>query len=238
MADVSPRPNQPNPDGRVAAQPIPLLGDASQLRRREEQVVTRGKVVAIYYMLKVNGILRHGRSPLWNDPPLEYLHGSGQVIAGLEKALEGRRVGESFEVVIPPEEAYGPRRKELQQKVALEDLRAALGLKKVEEGLVFQGRTEDGRVETFMVTEVLEDEGMVLVDANHPLAGMELTFQVEVVGIREPTEEEARRGYVSPHIARSGTHGRTGWAHRPGADLSDREEFRELFDHEGEEEYR
>lgn len=231
MVDRLPTPN-PNPDGRGTAQPIFLLGDVGQLRRRDEQVVTRGKVVAIYYMLKVNGILRHGRSPLWNDPPLEYLHGSGQVIPGLEKALEGRRVGESFKVVLPPEEAYGPRRRELQQKVPIDDLRAALGLKKIEEGLVFQGRTEDGRVETFMVTEVLEDEGMALVDANHPLAGMELVFEVDVVGIREPTEEEARRGFVAPHPAGSGTHGRRGWVHRPGADLSDRDELHDFEDWE------
>lgn len=186
----------------------------------QEQVVTHGKVVAIYYMLKVNGVLRHGRSPLWNDPPLEYLHGSGQLIPGLEKALEGRRVGERFEVLIPPEEAYGPRRKELQQKVPLEALRAALGLKKIEEGLVFHGRTEDGRIETLMVTEVLEDEGMVLVDANHPLAGMELVFEIEVVGIREPTEEERQRGHVTPPVASAGTLGRSNWLHRPAADLS------------------
>ncbi len=225
-----------SPDGKVTRQPVFLLTDIGQLR--QEQVVTRGKVVAIYYMLKVNGVLRHGRSPLWNDPPLEYLHGSGQLIPGLEKALEGRRVGESFEVVIPPEEAYGPRRKELQQQVPLEDLRAALGVKKVEEGLVFYGRTEDGRLETFMVTEVLEDEGTALVDGNHPLAGMELVFEVEVVGIREPTEEELRRGYVDPHHHTVGSAGRPSWRHRPGADLSDREEFRELFEHEGEEDHR
>jgi len=77
------RPPAPNPDGRVQGhrQPVFLLTDIGQLRQAE-QVVTKGKVVAIYYMLKVNGILRHGRSPLWNDPPLEYLHGSGQIIPG------------------------------------------------------------------------------------------------------------------------------------------------------------
>jgi len=217
---VGPLPN-PSPDGQVTAQPVMWLGNARKLR--EEEVVTRGKVVAIYYMLKVNGILRHGRSPLWNDPPLEYLHGSGQVIPGLEKALEGRRVGEKFEVRVPPEEAYGPRRRELQQKVPLEELRAALGIKRLEEGMVFQGRTEDGRVETFMVSEALEDEGMVLVDANHPLAGMELVFEVEVVGIREPTEEEVQRGFVSPLVARASGWG--SWSHRPSPYLSDREDL-------------
>ncbi len=221
----------PSPDGRVTSQPVLWLGDARKLR--EEEAVTKGKVVAIYYMLKVNGILRHGRSPLWNDPPLEYLHGSGQVIPGLEKALEGRRVGEKFEVRVPPEEGYGPRRRELQQKVPLEDLRAALGVKKLEEGMVFQGRTEDGRVETFMITEILEEEGMVVVDGNHPLAGMELVFEVEVVGIREPTEEEARRGFVSPLAARASGWG--GWTHRPSPYLSDREDLDDHEDFDGEE---
>lgn len=184
-------------------------------------VVTQGKVVAMYYTLKVNGVLRHGRLPFWNDPPLEYLHGSGQVIAGLQKALEGRALGERFAVTIPPEEAYGTRRRELQQKVPLEELRVALGLKKIEEGLLFQGRAEDGRVESFMVTEVRENEGWALVDGNHPLAGMELTFEVEVVGIREPTEEESRLGFVSPMAARASGWG--GWAQRPSPYLSKRE---------------
>ena len=110
--------------------------------------------------------------------PLEFAVGSGMVIAGFDKAVEGMAVGESKSVKIPPEEAYGPRHEQLVQEVpksALpDDIAPAVGMQ-------LQGKSADGQVMNLVVTDVGEAE--ITVDANHPLAGEELTFDIELVEI-------------------------------------------------------
>lgn len=110
--------------------------------------------------------------------PLEFALGSGQVIAGLDKAVQGMAVGENKSVRIEAEEAYGPREEQLVQDVpksALpEDIQPAVGMP-------LQARGPDGQAMTLVVTAVAEES--ITVDANHPLAGKALNFDIELVKI-------------------------------------------------------
>ena len=145
--------------------------------------VGAGKHVTINYTLRTNGAIRHIRSAVWGDQPLEYVHGSGRLLPALERALEGKVEGERFVATLPPEEAYGERDKALQQRVPAEEFG---GADQVEAGMCFLAQSEDGRrAENVMITEVNEEAGFVVVDTNHPLAGMTLEFDVTVVAVRD-----------------------------------------------------
>ena len=145
--------------------------------------VGAGKYVTINYTLRTNGAIRHIRSAVWGDEPLEYEHGGGRLLPALQRALEGKAEGERFVVTLPPEDAYGERDKALQQRVPAEQFG---GVDQVEPGMCFLAHSEDGlRVENVMITEVNEENGYVIVDTNHPLAGMTLEFDVTVVAVRE-----------------------------------------------------
>ncbi len=122
--------------------------------------------------------------------PLAYLHGGGNIIPGLEKALTGKIKGDSLEVSVAPEEAYGESRPELVQVV---NKAAFQGVDKVEAGMMFETQSPDGAVQRIMVKNVEGDE--VTIDGNHPLAGVPLNFAVEIVEVREATEEEIAHGH-------------------------------------------
>lgn len=146
--------------------------------------ISKNKVAGIHYTLK-NGqgeILdtSDGREPLY------YLHGAGNLIIGMEEGLEGKNAGDKFSLKISPEKGYGELDPDMIQKVP----RSAFGDQEVRPGMKFS--TNQGGVVT--VTEVgLEN---VTVDANHPLAGVELNFEVEVMEVREATSEEISHGHV------------------------------------------
>lgn len=123
--------------------------------------------------------------------PLNYLHGAGNIIPGLETALAGKAAGSSLQVKIPPEEAYGEVMDQLIDTVPME---AFQGVESVEPGMAFEARQADGTARRIVVTEVAGDE--VTVDANHPLAGVELNFDVEVVEVREASDEEIQHGHA------------------------------------------
>jgi peptidylprolyl isomerase len=112
------------------------------------------------------------------DEPLEFTLGEGQLIPGFEQAVLGMKVGESKTVTIPVDQAYGPHREELVQIVPREQLPEDL---KPEVGLQLQSTRSDGEVMVVTVTEV--SETTITVDANSPLAGKDLTFEIELVGI-------------------------------------------------------
>lgn len=159
-----------------------------------ELSVATGRVVAITYTLSTNDTVRHVRSELWGDRPFEYLHGAGNIIPGLERALEGRLPGDHFSISIPPAEAYGERDRALQQRVPVDLLG---GMDRLQPGMRFMATSEDGaHAETLLLTDVEEDEQMAVLDANHPLAGMTLQFEVSVVAVREATDEERARGRI------------------------------------------
>lgn len=122
--------------------------------------------------------------------PLDYLHGSGNIISGLEEALDGKHTGDSIKVSVPPEKGYGPRNEALSHKVP----RKMFDTKsEIRPGMRFHAEAEHGE-HTVTVTAV--DAEHVTVDANHPLAGKTLNFEVSVVKVRAATPEELAHGHV------------------------------------------
>ncbi len=122
--------------------------------------------------------------------PLAYLHGKRNIVAGLEKALSGKKAGEEFSVIVKPEEGYGPRDESLISTVPIADLAEIPDL---EVGIQLQAQTPQG---FRILTVVAIDKGEVTLDANHPLAGVELNFTVKVVTVRNATPEELQHGHV------------------------------------------
>ena len=110
--------------------------------------------------------------------PLEFAMGQGQLIAGFENAVAGLTAGESCTVTLTPEQAYGESDPEMVQQVARELMPDDMEL---EPGMVLQGHAEEGQVDNFTVVSFTEET--VTLDANHPLAGKTLTFEIELVAI-------------------------------------------------------
>ncbi len=127
-----------------------------------------------------------------NGEPMVYLQGSRYLIQGLELALDGKAAGDKFVIDIAPENAYGERHDELVQAVPKEMFDGM----DVAPGMTFRASTDDGE-QSVMIIDVTEDE--VIVDGNHPLSGLTLTFDVEVLEVRVATEEEIAHGH--PHGA-------------------------------------
>lgn len=123
-------------------------------------------------------------------PPLRYLQGHGNIIPGLEEALLGRSAGEKLNVVVEPEDAYGPVQESLIQAVPRE---AFDGIDNIEVGMQFQAQTSQGPIP---VTVIAVDENSVTLDGNHELAGVRLNFAVEIAEVREATAEEIDHGHV------------------------------------------
>ena len=122
--------------------------------------------------------------------PMAYLHGAGNIIPGLEKAMEGRAAGDRFEVTVSPEEAYGMRNEGNVQRIPLKHLGK---IPRPRPGQVLNLQTQQGPVQ---VTVVKVGRFNVDVDGNHPLAGQVLNFEVEIVSLREATEEELSHGHA------------------------------------------
>jgi len=122
--------------------------------------------------------------------PLPYIQGAGNIIPGLEAEMVGKSVGDSFTATIQPEEAYGPVYPEMVQEVPRS---AFQGVDTIEAGMQFQADTEAGP-RSVTVTAVTDET--VTVDGNHPLAGEVLNFDVEVMTVRDATEQELEHGHV------------------------------------------
>lgn len=149
-------------------------------------IITNNKVVSINYMLKDElGNLLQGNDGYM---PEEYLHGADNILPGLERALEGLKQDQVIDVVIDPEEAYGPREVSLIIEVSNDDLEDHTAINEGEYIQLFDG-TEA------IVVEKKEDH--IIVDANHPLAGQTLYYTVKVSSIRDATEEEIINGEPS-----------------------------------------
>lgn len=123
--------------------------------------------------------------------PLPYLHGAGNIIAGLENALTGKSAGDELTVSVPPAQGYGLRDEKLMQVVPAS---AFQGVPDIQTGMQFQARGPQGQTAVVTVTNVTGDQ--VTVDANHPLAGVDLTFAVKIVEVRAATREELEHGHV------------------------------------------
>lgn len=121
--------------------------------------------------------------------PLTYLHGSGIIVPGLEKVLTGKQEGDAVEVSLAAAEAYGPRDDKRVRNVPLRKLPEG----KVTVGMRYRVQTEFGPIAA-LVTAVKGDYATV--DTNHPLAGMNLHFDVKVITVRDATPEELQHGHV------------------------------------------
>ena len=150
--------------------------------------VAKNTVVSIAYQVRTQDGVLVDEAPA--NQPLEYLQGHNNLIIGLENALEGKEVGDKFEVRVQPEEGYGEYNENMVQRVPKDVFQ---GVDEVVVGMRFLADTDIGPVPV-VITEVDGDE--VVVDGNHMLAGQELHFTVEVVGTREATLEEIAHGHV------------------------------------------
>ena len=123
--------------------------------------------------------------------PLVYLQGAGNIIPGLEKALDGKAVGDELEVTVEPEDAYGEYSAELVSTLSASMFE---GVDQLEVGMQFHASAPDGQMQIVTIRDLDGDD--VTVDGNHPLAGQRLTFKVKVVAVRDASEEEVAHGHV------------------------------------------
>ena len=132
--------------------------------------------------------------------PLAYIQGIGNLIPGLEDALEGKSTGDELSVSIQPEEAYGKRDEELLQAVprahfdGVDELQVGMQFRTSSEGGEDGEDGEDGEERVVTVVEIGDEQ--VTVDGNHPLAGQILNFEVKIVEVRDATQEELDHGHV------------------------------------------
>ena len=149
--------------------------------------ITKNKVASFDYTLRdINDEVIDISGPF----PLAYLHGYENIIPGLEKALEGKAAGDSFKLTIPAAEAYG----EWDGNVVTTVPRGSFdGVEGLAEGLELEAQFPNGS-QIVRVVKVTEKE--VTVDANHPLAGMDLSFEILIKEIRDATEDEISCGHV------------------------------------------
>ncbi len=151
--------------------------------------VTKDKVVSIHYTLTDDNGKEIDSSV--GSSPLEYVQGRYYLLAKLEDAIEGKNPGDKLDVVLEAKDGYGEYNEELVVEVPRTDFDPNAPL---EVGMQFQGVSEDGTVAIVTVKEVGTDT--VKIDGNHELAGVRLHFAVEVVDVRDATEEELQSGMV------------------------------------------
>ena len=149
---------------------------------------TKNPVVSIHYSL-TNKAGEKLDSSIGSEP-LSYLHGAGNIIPGLESALSETSVGDKLTVTIEAADAYGERSEEQIQTVSKEMFQ---GIDNIQVGMQFQADSSHGSA-VVTITEVEGDN--ITIDGNHPLAGEQLTFDVEVMAIRSATETELEHGHI------------------------------------------
>lgn len=150
--------------------------------------IVDGKVVTFHYTLK-NDAGKIIESSIGQEP-LDYLHGHKNIIPGLEKELTGKSVGDKFTAAIEPEGAYGNYDDRLVDILSRGDFPS---VNELQVGMQFEVKDTDGHG-VITVTKIEGDD--ITVDGNHPLAGERLTFEIEVVDIREASAEELSHGHA------------------------------------------
>jgi FKBP-type peptidyl-prolyl cis-trans isomerase SlyD len=150
--------------------------------------IAKENVVSIHYTLTNDaGEVLDSSS---GGEPLEYLHGFGNIIPGLEAALVGKSAGDKFKVTVEPAQAYGERNDQLVQKVPRSQFPQP---NQIQAGMQFQANGPHGPM---VLTVVEVDDNDVTVDGNPELAGQTLHFDVEVTGVRAASKEELDHGHV------------------------------------------
>ena len=146
------------------------------------------KVVSFHYTLRDE----HGEQleSSREGDPMTYLHGAGKIIPGLEKAMAGKAAGDQFEVNVEPAEAYGEHNENGIQRIPAKHFKQA-GRLMPGQTVVLQTRQGSRQVKVVKVGRFNVD-----VDTNHPMAGVPLTFDVEVTDVRDATDEEVSHGHV------------------------------------------
>ncbi len=174
--------------GVIAGKNRPMRREYSSQRLGDIMKVAKDLVVSLAYQVRTEDGVLVDESPA--NAPLDYLHGHGSLISGLEKALENHEAGDKFDVNIPANDAYGQYDDNLVQRVPKD---VFVGVDELQVGMRFLAETDQGPVPV-EITEVGDD--YVVVDGNHMLAGQNLSFNVEVIAIREATAEELAHGHV------------------------------------------
>jgi FKBP-type peptidyl-prolyl cis-trans isomerase SlyD len=150
--------------------------------------ISNNTAVSIHYTLtKDDGEVID--SSIGHDP-LAYLHGTGNIISGLEAALHGRNTGDKFKAHIPAADAYGQIFEDRVQVISREMFD---GIDTIEVGMQFHADVSEG---PGIVTVIAVDGENVTIDGNHPLAGMPLNFDIEVIDVRPATAEEIDHGHI------------------------------------------
>lgn len=150
--------------------------------------ITDGLVVSLNYVLTVDGEIL---AETEDGDPMEYLHGAQEILPGLEVALTGKQVGDKFSVTLAPEDAYGEYDEEDVEEIDRADIP---NVDELEVGMVVEVEDEDGYAYMAQVQEI--GPKVVVLDFNPPLAGKTLTYDVEVVAVREATAEELEHGHA------------------------------------------
>ena len=150
--------------------------------------IAEHKVVTLNYTLKDNDgtVIDESR-----DGSFIYLHGASNIIPGLENALTGKISGDQMSVSVAPEEAYGARDEERIESVPRDMFPSDV---EIEPGMQFHAEGPEGHAITIVVVAVEDDK--VKIDGNHPLAGVALNFDVEVMDVRDATSEEIEHCHV------------------------------------------
>ncbi len=158
-------------------------------------MIENGKVVSLSYTLKNDaGELLDSSPP---DESLSYLHGASNIVPGLERKLGGRKVGDKLDVVVDPGDGYGMRDPRAVQDIPREAFPPDAP---IEIGASFVVETPSGDVMQLFITAISKDadgKDLIRCDANHPLAGERLHFSVEILDIRDASDEEKTHGH--PH---------------------------------------
>ncbi len=160
-------------------------------------IIAANKVVTVHYSLREEGANGDLIEETFGSDPLLYLHGHGTMIPGFEKNLQGKKVGDTYEFTLSPEEAYGDIKTENIVEVPIEnfaDENGAVDRDLLEVGApINMSDEEDNYFQGFVAEIKLES---VVVDFNHPMAGLTLHFSGEIVDIRDASAEELNHGHV------------------------------------------
>jgi len=155
-------------------------------------LIEKDKVVQFHYCLSEPGNENFEDSR--KGDPIAYLHGHNGMLPGLEEAMAGKQAGDTFSITLEPEKAYGPRNEGATQRVSPKHVYNPQKKKiKFKPGMVIQLNTNNGPQDVVVIKAGLKS---LDVDINHPLAGKTLTFDIEIVDVRDATDEEVSHGHA------------------------------------------
>lgn len=156
--------------------------------------IEKNKVVTFHYVLKdASGVELESSK---GEAPTVYLHGHPGFLPGLTAAMEGRSAGESYEVTLSPKEGYGERFENAKERIPLKNVKLPGQQpikRRLEPGTIVEFNSKDGLLPGIVIKMGLKS---VDIDTNHPLAGQTLTFDIDIVDVRDASEEEIAHGHV------------------------------------------